>query len=119
MIPSGGEYQIETNPSAGSQSLAPTPASSALALAPQPPLPPPHTSVADEKSARLEKFTLDERADREARQATAMKETAEADQRTNKKQPIKYQDALGRKFILPYPLCKTWAVSSPICHSPL
>ena len=135
--------------------------------------------AAEEKFSRLEKIIMDERADREAREAAAKKlaeeqaaqaaadkakseeiaaaagaaaaaATAEAEKKAaeelakaktaaeeekkaaeeavlatfpapppppdERKKPIKFKDAVGRKFSFPFHLCNTWMVShGPLC----
>ena len=55
--------------------------------------------AADEAAAAAEKKAADDAA----KKAAAPKET--------KKGPIKFKDALNRKFTFPFRLCQTWAVS--------
>ena len=124
--------------------------------------PPPDTSKDDEKFARLEKLFLDEKADRDAREAAAKKalEDAEAKAKSDKERadeikeattkaaakakedakkefqkaadkaaaeakaaepppapkekdkPIKFKDAIGRRFNFPFHMCNTWTVSN-------
>lgn len=61
----------------------------------------------------------------EAAAAAAEAATAEAEAKAaaakspppEKKKPIKFKDAVGRKFSFPFHLCNTWAVCSPLPHS--
>lgn len=135
------------------------------------PSPAPTADLAkDEAIARLEKLILEERSEREAREARLEQEAAEkaakeeraahekkialeaaaaareeAEQKAaeeaakakeeaekaaaaavaeataskpppEKKKPIKFKDAVGRKFSFPFDLCSTWQVRLPIVH---
>lgn len=153
----------------------PTPAPPAAPADPPPaaasPQPPLDSSRDDEKFARLEKLFLDEKADRDAREAAAAKALADAEAKAKadkekaeeiaaassaaaaaakaeaqqeykdatekanaeaaaaeaaaaaaaaaapppppkeKDKPIKFKDAIGRRFNFPFHMCNTWTVS--------
>ena len=164
------QYTVYTTPPAPPQAAPEKPAP-AQTSEPTPP-PPSETPKHDEQFARLEKILLDERQDREAREAAAKqaaeeaaakaaadkqraeeiaaassaaaaaatkeaeakaaedaakaKEAADAEREKavadaapppppppppeEKKKPIKFKDAVGRKFQFPWHLCNTWLV---------
>lgn len=151
---------------------APTPAPTPAPVQPTPP-PPAETPKDDERFARLEQILIDERTDREAREAAAKKAAEEAAAKAEaerlkaeeiaaassaaaaaakkeaeeiaakdaaeakkeaeaakdkavadatpapaappppeeRKKPLKFKDAVGRKFQFPFHLCNTWMVS--------
>lgn len=74
------------------------------------------TTAAHEAAAK-------EKKDAEEAAAKAQKEAEEAEAKANeppppppppeKKKPIKFKDAVGRKFSFPFELCATWRVSVP------
>ena len=49
-------------------------------------------------------------------EATKAKVAANAKPKEEKKKPIKFKDAVGRKFSFPFHLCATWQVSLPFSH---
>lgn len=153
---------------------APTPAPASAPADPPPaatsPPAPLDTSRDDEKFARLERLFLDEKADRDAREAAAEKALKDAEAKAKadkekaeeiaaassaaaaaakaeaekeykdaaekaaadaaaeaaakaaaapppppkeKDKPIKFKDAIGRRFNFPFHMCNTWTVSGP------
>lgn len=77
-------------------------------------------------AAAKEKYEADLKAkfEDEIKAAKAEADAAKAlaaPPKEEKKKPIKFKDAVGRKFSFPYHLCQTWAVSfsTPSCESVL
>lgn len=80
----------------------------------------------DERFVRLEKI-LTEQKDAEEKKTLAKRERAEkiaaeekaiADKKKSveearKVKPIRFKDAIGRKFSFPFHLCQTWDVCTP------
>lgn len=89
------------------------------------------TAAAHEAAAKAQKEAEEAaaKAQKEAEEAAAkaQKEAEEAEAKANapppppeKKKPIKFKDAVGRKFSFPFELCATWQVSvtsSRVCFS--
>ena len=72
-------------------------------------------AAADAAALAIEKKKMAEEAKKVAEAAAAAAAAAAAPKKEEKKKPIKFKDAVGRKFSFPYHLCKTWKVSPPLC----
>ena len=74
---------------------------------------PPPTLDDSERYARLEKLLLDQEAaqeQRELQQADLGSKVSPASAAESKNEPIKFKDAIGRRFIFPFEVCNTWSV---------
>jgi hypothetical protein len=81
--------------------------------------------AAEEKAMADAKAAV-EKAEKEAKEAVAKaekeaKETVDKAlaPKDDKKKPIRFKDAVGRKFSFPFHLCATWGVSSLVHYSPI
>ena len=63
-------------------------------------------------SARIENEAEAKEEMRKAHDNFVQRSEGDDDQRTKAKDPIKFKDAVGRKFSFPFHLCATWQVSS-------
>ncbi|KAI9772249.1 MAG: hypothetical protein M1840_000998 [Geoglossum simile] len=84
-------------------------------------------AVAKEAAEVAEKRLAEESAARKAAEEAAAKASAAAEAaaaevaaatkpKAEKKKPLRFKDAVGRKFSFPFHLCQTWAVRIPIPH---
>jgi hypothetical protein len=82
-------------------------------------------AVAKEAAEAAEKRLAEESAARKAAEEAAAKASAAAEAaaaevaaatkpKAEKKKPLRFKDAVGRKFSFPFHLCQTWAVRIPV-----